>query len=135
MRGWFRGVSPLRWFVRVSLLVIAVTLFSDIWFDVDMRVAANVAAVPMAVGATVFAVLYGLRSNWRASGIGRAYLAFKVTMAAVLWQIVIAVWVDTDWPGRQHVRYAIYSVGVVMTVVWVVTLIRVQNRARQDRAS
>lgn len=123
----------MRWFVGFSALVIVGVLFADIWTAIDIRVAANTAAVPMAIGATVFAVRYAFWSHWRASEIGPAYLAFKIVMALVLWQIVFSVWVDTDWPGRQHVRYAIYSAGAVATVVWVATLMRVQKRARQDR--
>jgi hypothetical protein len=123
----------MKWFVGFSTAVIAAVLVADIWAEIDMRVAANVSLVYMAVGATVFAGRYALWSHWRASQIGPTYLAFKVAMALVLWQIVFAVWVDTDWPGRQHVRFVIYSAGAVAAVVWVATLMRVQKKARQDR--
>lgn len=123
----------MRLFVGISAVVIAAVLVADIWAQIDMRVAANMSLVYMAIGATVFAGRYALWSNWRASQIGSTYLAFKVAMALVLWQIVFAVWVDTDWPGRQHVRFIIYSVGAVAAVVWVGTLMRVQKKARQDK--
>lgn len=123
----------MRWFVGISAVVITVVLAADIWADIDMRVAANMSLMYMAVGATVFAARYAFWSNWRASQIGPTYLAFKVAMSLVLWQIVVAVWVDADWPGRQHVRFIIYSVGAVAAVVWVATLMRVQKKARRDR--
>lgn len=123
----------MRWFVGFCTVVIVGVLVADIWAPIDMRVAANVSLVYMAVGASVFAARYALWSHWRASQIGPTYLAFKVAMALVLWQIVFAVWADSDWPGRQHVRFVIYSAGAVAAVVWVGTLMRVQKRARRER--
>lgn len=122
----------VKWFVAVGIATTALVLIGDIFLPIDMRVAANVSLLGMALGTTVFAVGYGLRSNWWNSRIGPTYLAYKASMAMVLWQIAVAVWITDTWPGRHHVRYAFYSLGAIFTVVWALILRDAQKRRTAD---
>lgn len=124
----------VRWFVSLGVAAIVATLIVDAVYPIDMRVAANVSLVGMALGTTVFVLGYGTRSNWRNSRIGPTYLAYKASMALVLWQIVIAVWVSDTWPGRHEVRYVFYSLGAIGTVVWAAVLREAQKRRINDAA-
>lgn len=117
----------VKWFIAGGVITIIATLVADIFLPIDMRVAANVSLVYMAIATTAFAVGYAVRSNWSNSWIGPVYLGYKATMALVLWQIVIAVWASNDWPGRQHTRFVIYSLGVIAAVVWAATLREAQR--------
>lgn len=119
----------MRWVWAVTLLA-AVVVAADVWSEVDYRVAANVSLIVIAVLVTVFTVLYAGRSNWRASRIGRVFLINGTTLSLVLWQAVAAVWAGTDYPGRHHIRFAIYALGAVAYAAMVVTLWREQQRDR-----
>ena len=122
----------MRWFYLVAGLLMAGTLAADVWVDfIDYRVAANVSLVYIAVAVTGFALLYGIRSNWVANRIGRAFLTKSVVFSVVLWQIVVATWIDVDYPFRQHIRFVIYSFGALAYVHMVVMLWREQQRDRR----
>ena len=112
--------------------LIAATFLADIVFDIDYRVAANVSLVYMAALVTIFTVLYGWRSRWRVNRIGRVFLAKGVAFSLVLWQIVVATWIDTDYPYRQHIRFIIYSLGAVAYLAMVVTLWAEQRSDRRE---
>lgn len=60
------------------------------------------------VPVTLFALLYGLRSPWRASWTGRWLMMQSTALAGVLWLVVSATWFG-DWPGRQWVRLFVYG--------------------------
>lgn len=60
------------------------------------------------VPVTLFALLYGLRSPWRASWTGRWLMMQSVALAAVLWLVVAATWFG-DFPGRPWVRLFVYG--------------------------
>lgn len=117
----------VKWFIGLGIVAIILTLLADIVLPIDMRIAANVSLIYMAVASTAFAIGYAVRSNWRNSRIGPIYLGYKSVMSLVLWQIVIAVWASPDWPGRQHARFIIYSLGAIATAVWWVTLREAQR--------
>lgn len=122
-----------------GVLLIIATLLSDVWITVDWRVAANVGLVLLAVFVTVFTTLYGWRSRWMSSRIGKVFLVKGVTFSLVLWQIVAATWLDTDYPGRQQLRFIIYGFGAVAYMAMVVALWREQRgdkrrKEARDRA-
>lgn len=119
----------MRW--TAAAVAILGFVAADIWFTIDYRVAANTAILVMATVVTVFAGLYALRSRWRSNRIGRIYLTKSVILAVVLWQIVAAVWLDTEYPGRQQVRFAIYAFGALAYLLMLVSLWREQNRDRR----
>lgn len=121
----------MRWVAAV--LAILGFIVADIWFDIDYEVAANTAIVVMAAIVTAFAALYALRSKWRSNRIGRIYLTKSLILAAVLWQIVAAVWINTEYPGRQHIRFAIYALGALAYLLMLASLRREQARDRRER--
>ena len=126
----------MRWAYRAAVagvVGIVATLVAGIWWTIDYRVAANVSLVYMVALTTVFAGLYLARSKWWTNRIGRIYLVKSLVLALVLAQIVAAVWWDTDYPFRQHIRFVIYSLGAVVYVPMIVSLLREQRRDRRLR--
>ena len=123
----------MRWAYAAAVALITVILALDVWFDIDYRLAANVSLVIVAALVIVFAVLYWARSRWWANRIGKIYLAKSVVLSLVLAQIVVASWWDTDYPGRQHIRFAIYTLGAVVYLPMICSLWREQTRDRANR--
>lgn len=111
--------------------LVAATFIADAWLHVDYRVAANTSLALLAGLVTVFTVLYGWRSTWRANLIGKVFLAKGIAFSMVLWQMVVAVWVDADYPGRQHLRFIIYSLGAIAYAAMVATLWAEQQSDRK----
>ncbi|MGQ9348971.1 putative phage holin [Mycolicibacterium gilvum] len=109
------------------------TFIADIWAPIDYRVAANVSLIYVAALTTIFVLLYGIRSNWRANQVGRTLFAKSVVLPFVLWQIVLATWWDTDFPYRQQVQFIIYSLGAVAYVTMTVLLWREQQSDRSEK--
>lgn len=126
----------MKWFIGASVALIAGVLLSDIWWlePDDFRVAANVCLTGLAVFTNIFTVRYAFWSKWWASRIGPTYLALKILMSMVLNQIVLAIWWDTDFPGRQEVRFAIYGFSWVAVLAMIDKLVREQRRRRDELA-
>lgn len=116
-----------------GLPVIAVSLFllGDMWWTLDYQLAANIAIAVLAAAVNVFTVLYVTRSNWKANRIGRIFLRKCIFLSLVLNQIVAAVWFDSEYPGRQHVRFAIYALGAIAYIAMVVSLWHEQQKDRK----
>ena len=123
----------MRWAYISGIAIIALTFTADIWLPIDYRIAANVSLIYVASFTTFFVLLYGIRSNWRSNPIGRTLFAKSVVLPFVLWQIVLSVWWDTDFPYRQQIRFAIYSLGAVAYATMLVMLWREQKRDREKR--
>lgn len=123
----------MRWAYAAAVALITVILALDVWFDIDYRIAANVSLVIVAVFVNVFTVLYWARSRWWANRIGKIYLAKSIVLSLFLSQVVVATWWDTDYPGRQHIRFAIYTLGAVVYLPMICSLWREQNRDRGPR--
>jgi len=123
----------MMWLYIGGAAAIAATFLADLWLDIDYRFAADVSLIHMAVLVTVFTVMYGWRSSWRVNRIGKVFLVKGVAFSMVLWQIVVSVWIDMDYPFRQHIRFAIYSLGAVAYGVMVVTLWLEQRADRKTR--
>jgi len=122
----------MMWLYGLGAAAITATFLADLWLDIDYRFAADVSLIHMAVLVTVFTGLYGWRASWRVNRIGKVFLAKGIAFSLVLWQIVVAVWVDVDYPGRQHIRFAIYSLGAVAYAAMLITL-WVEQRADRRR--
>ena len=120
------------WLYLVGIAAIAGTFLADLWMHIDYRVAANVSLVYMAVFVTSFTTLYAARSNWRVNRIGKVFLVKGIAFSAVLWQIVIATWIDTDYPHRQELRFAIYSIGALAYLAMLVMLVIEQRSDRRE---
>lgn len=123
----------MRWLYLVGLLGIAATFVSDIWCDIDYSIAADVSLVYIAVLSAAFAVRYAGWSKWWTNRIGTVYLAASVILALVLTQAMVSVWWQDDYPGRQIIRFIIYSLGAVAYVPMLVSLWREQRRDRRRR--
>lgn len=116
----------------VPVLLVSLFLLGDLWWTLDYELAANIAIAVLAVAVNVFTILYGFRSNWRANRIGRIFLRKCVFLSLVLNQIVFAVWFDSEYPGRQHVRFAIYALGAIAYVAMVISLWHEQQNDRRE---
>ena len=70
----------MRWAYVGGIALLGCTFVADIWLPVDYRVAANVSLIYVAALTTIFILLYGLRSNWRANHIGRTLFAKSIVL-------------------------------------------------------
>ena len=120
----------MKWAAAVAV-VLASLLVADVWCDIDYRVWANVSLIAMTILTTLFAGLYGARSKWWSNRIGRIELTVSIVLPMVLAQISVATWWDTGFPGRQHLRFVIYTLGAVVYVPMIVSLWREQQNDRE----
>lgn len=123
----------MRWVYVAGAAGVAATILSDVWVDVHYGTAADVALLCIGVLAVAFAALYGCRSRWWTNRIGKVYLAKSLILALVLVQAVVSVWWQDDYPGRQIIRFIIYSLGAVVYVPMLASLWREQQRDRKGR--
>ena len=115
----------------IPVLAVAAVLLTDIWWDPNFELVANISIAVMAGAVNAFTVLYAWRSNWQSNRIGRIFLRKSLLLSLVLDQIVLSVWWDEDYPFRQHVRFALYALGAIAYVAMVVSLVQEQNRDRR----
>ena len=123
----------MRRVYTLAVMLLGLALAADVWWEPNYRLAANVALIVMTVLVTTFTLLYLVRSRWWTNQIGKVYLAKSVVLALVLAQGTLAVWWATDFPGREHVRFAIYALGVPAYVSMILALRREQNADRERR--
>ena len=124
-----------RFLAAVNIMVIvaiAVTVLSDLWFNPNYRTLANISLLVMAALVVFFTLLYVLRSRWSSNKIGLIYAVKCCALSLVLVQATVASWWDLEYPFRQQIRFAIYTVGALVYIPMIVSLIREQQR---DRAS
>lgn len=117
----------------IAVVVVGGVVLADVWLDIDYRVAANIMLLALAGLVVAFTGLYLRRSRWRSNRIGRIYAAMTVFLSILLTQACVAVWVSTDYPGRQHIRFIIYALGAVAWVPMLVSLWQEQQRDRRDK--
>lgn len=123
----------MRWIYVAGTVGVAATIISDIWVDVDYALNADIALVLVGVLAVAFAIRYAGWSKWWTNRIGKIYLAKSLILALVLVQAVVSVWWQDDYPGRQIIRFIIYSLGAVVYVPMLASLWREQQRDRKGR--
>lgn len=123
----------MRWLYGAGLSAIAATIVSDVWVDPNYEWLANVALIAVAALTTAFALLYATRSRWWVNRVGKVYLAKSLILALVLIQAVVSVWWQDDYPGRQVIRFAIYSAGAIAYVSMLIALRREQRRDRREQ--
>ncbi|NKS94604.1 hypothetical protein GS876_10250 [Rhodococcus hoagii] len=97
-----------------------------------MKDAANIALLALAVMVAVFTLLYITRSPWERNTVGRIYAAKSIVLALVLVQITVSSWVSLEYPGRQPIRFAIYTLGAVVYLPMLWVLWREQQRDRRN---
>lgn len=122
----------MRWLYLAGIVAIVGTFVADVWLTIDYELDANISLIYLAVLVTIFTVLYGFRSNWRANRVGKVFLIKSVFLALVLLQIVVATWWDTDYPLRQQIRFILYTAGAWTYASMVVQLWQQQRRDRRD---
>ena len=123
----------MRWFIGLALAGVVAVLLGDLWWfdESDFQRAANLSLIYLAILTTIFTIRYAGWSQWYVNRIGRSYLTFKVVMSMVLIQIVVAVWWDPEFTGRQQLRFVIYSLGAIAAIPMLRALIR-EQRADHD---
>jgi hypothetical protein len=90
---------------------------------------ANVAIVATALGALVFVVSYAVmtRGAWRRSPVGLNVMAFMAAVLVVSLLAVAAIVWGTNWPHRDVIRTAAWSL-IAVCIWWrVLILFRVQH--------
>ncbi|MCF8784094.1 putative phage holin [Rhodococcus ruber] len=101
MIRWTLGCAAL-----VGLVVVAVF---------DPQTEARILLTAMTVTAWSFALLYGIRSPWRATQAGQSVMATTVSLALIGTQLM-TVWWFGDYPGRNEVR-AVVVLALVLTLL------------------
>ncbi|MBM4482229.1 hypothetical protein GS443_02590 [Rhodococcus hoagii] len=98
-----------------------------------MRDAANIALLVLAIMVASFTLLYVIRSPWERNRVGRIYAAKSIVLALVLAQISVSSWVSLDYPGRQPIRFAIYTLGAIVyaPMLWALWREQQSDRRRQ----
>lgn len=83
------------------------------------------------IGATLasatFTVMFGVRSKWYTSPVGKMQFQKSLTLTAVLILILINNWVKSDYPFRETIRYIVYYALTLALVKQVRTLWMVQK--------
>ncbi|QHB37252.1 membrane protein [Gordonia phage Gudmit] len=99
---------------------------------VEPTFVANVLLTAIGVLLWTFVLLYGFRSRWQATHVGRVLLYLGASFAATVTQVTISVWTHSDYPLRDAVRAILYFVllAAVGNLVW--TVIREQREDRRD---
>ena len=129
----------MKWIYFIGAICVVATLAVGTWVGFthdDWRISANMSLIYIAVLNTAFTLLYLLRSRWWSNRIGRIFLAKSIVLALVLIQATVATWFDADYPGRQIIRFIIYSAGAVAYVPMIISLVaeqRCDRKAERDR--
>lgn len=78
----------------------------------------------------VFITLYASRSPWLDNELGIALMFQKIGFLLVILVVLMSLFLGLDYPFRQEIRTAIYSIVGIALWVDVVNLLRYQYRAR-----
>lgn len=100
-----------------------------------MKDAANLALLSLSVLVTCFTLLYLIRSPWWRNRVGVIYAAKSTILSAVLIQITLSSLISTEYPGRQPIRLAIYTLGALAYLPMIWSLAREQTEDRRRRAA
>lgn len=100
-----------------------------------MKDAANLALLSLSVLVTCFTLLYIVRSPWWRNRVGVIYAAKSTILSAVLIQITLSSLISTEYPGRQPIRLAIYTLGALAYLPMIWSLAREQAEDRRRRAA
>ncbi|AGI12299.1 hypothetical protein FF47_31 [Mycobacterium phage FF47] len=122
----------MRWVYLVGVLGIVGTLAADPWMDnEDYKLGANLSLIYLAFLSTCFTIRYIGWANWRANKIGQIFALFSVLLTLTLIQACFSVWTQSDYPGREYVRFVIYSGGVLGMLGMLLSLWQHQRRDRK----
>ncbi|WP_244971570.1 putative phage holin [Gordonia rubripertincta] len=100
----------------------------------SVKAVADIALCVLALGQFGFTAQYILRSPWWSTEIGKIYALKSVLWTLVVLQVSASVLTESEYPGRQYFRIAIYIGGALAVVVLWWMLGRIQGEGRKARA-
>ena len=89
----------------------------------------NVMVCFVAALSWLFCLLYGVRSDWRATQPGRSIMYAVASLGAVTTQVSLSLWWQ-DYPLRADLRAVIYT-GLALTVLNMIVVLLLSQR-RED---
>ena len=92
---------------------------------------AKILVTAMTVLAWIFCLLYGLRSNWRATQGGRGYMYTSAALALLGTQLLTVWWLG-DYPYRSEIRSMVLVVLVMTLLYRTLVLEAIQRRERRE---
>lgn len=99
------------------------------------KIVADTALCVLATLQLIFTAQYVLRSPWWSTDIGKIYALKSVLWTLVALQVAASVLTESEYPGRQYFRTAIYVGGAVSVFVLWLLLRRIQSQGREVRAA
>lgn len=125
----------MRWIYIAGMIGIAGTLVADPWMEwEDYRLAANLSLGYLAIITTIFTARYIGWSRWRQNKIGQVFAVCTLLLSLVLLQGAVAVWwPSSQYPGKEYVRFVIYSGGVLGMAGMLFSLWRHQHGDRKEK--
>ena len=114
-----------------SAVAVAAVIAADMWADPNYQFMANVALLAIAGLVAAFWVW----SDWRSSQLGFVFLRKCITLTAVMALAAMAAWWDQHFPGRQHLRFAVFTLGALWYAPMLIVLVRTIRRSRRARAA
>jgi len=124
------GVFPGIYLTAVGTMVV---LFIGMYHH--LGTAAKILAVSMSVMSLCFIILYGTRSNWRATREGRALMYLTIGFTATV-LITASARLFSPFPGLDLLRFLIFAAFVMTEIHITATLYQAQtqqNRAPEDQ--
>lgn len=118
----------LSWLYLAGGMSIAMFLTADLWFDIDYRLAANISLICVTATVVAYTAIYALWSTWYVNRVGRVFLIKSVIFSLFLAEVTVAAWWDVYYPGRSHVRYALYTAAALAYVGMVIALLYEQRK-------
>lgn len=127
-----------RWLTVTRRIVAVVGTVAVVWLlgikDLPENLLGNIMTPGIAVLAWVFVILYGVRSNWKATQPGRALMYAMSSLAVYSSQVTVSVWTDSSYPFRSEIRALLYwvLVGTLMNLIVVLLLSQRKEDGKGD---
>lgn len=112
------------------IMMIAALLGVGVVAYFDPVTEAKILITSMTVLAWAFCLLYGIRSNWRATQAGRGYMYTSAALALLGTQLLTVWWLG-NYEYRNEVR-SLVLVALVLTLLYrILVLEAIQRRGRK----
>ena len=127
-----------RWLTVTRRIVAVVGTVAVVWLlgikDLPENLLGNIMTPGIAVLAWVFVILYGVRSNWKATQPGRSLMYAMSSLAVYSSQVTVSVWTDSSYPFRSEIRALLYwvLVGTLMNLIVVLLLSQRKEDGKGD---
>lgn len=123
---WRATDKPTRAALLVAIALIISVPVIHVAVGIDYSVAENVSLIVATALVSVFTIMYSFRSHWWSHRLGRVYWGKCVLMSLMLIEITMAIGWDADYPGREVIRFVIYSATGIAYVAMISALRREQ---------